>query len=222
MLGYIDVHTHKSSQPEDTFAIQNIIANKVIQMPENQPISIGLHPWYLEKNSLMADFELLKTATKSQKNVLSIGEIGLDRLCETNFELQIEMFERQILLAEQLNKPIIAHCVRAFSDIISIKKRLRPKVPIIIHGFNQKFQVLSELIRHEFYISIGAAILDISSNAFHLIDQIPKNLIFLETDESPEHISKIYEMASMRMQITENELIEQIKMNFERVFVNAL
>lgn len=217
MQKYIDIHTHNSKLQNDVTSLRNIIANQPFHVEQNINYSIGLHPWYLELASKESDLsDLMKIC--HLPDVKAVGEIGLDRLCETNFDLQIEMFERQLLLAEQLDKPVIIHCVRAFSDIISIKKRLKPKVPIIIHGFNQNKQVLSELIRHQFYVSIGPAVLDINSNAFFLLDQIPKEQLFFETDESDLHISKIYEMAALRLKIPEYELIKQVNLNFETVF----
>lgn len=217
MQKYIDIHTHNSKLQNDVTSLRNIIANQPFHVEQNINYSIGLHPWYLELSSKESDLsDLMKIC--HLPDVKAVGEIGLDRLCETNFDLQIEMFERQLLLAEQLDKPVIIHCVRAFSDIISIKKRLKPKVPIIIHGFNQNKQVLSELIRHQFYVSIGPAVLDINSNAFFLLDQIPKEQLFFETDESDLHISKIYEMAALRLKIPEYELIKQVNLNFETVF----
>jgi TatD DNase family protein len=214
---YIDIHTHNSKLQNDVTSLRNIIANQTFHVEQNINYSIGLHPWYLELSSKESDLsDLMKIC--HLPDVKAVGEIGLDRLCETNFDLQIEIFERQLLLAEQLNKPVIIHCVRAFSDIISIKKRLKPKMPIIIHGFNQNKQLLLELVRHKFYISIGSAVLDINSNAFFLLDQIPIEQLFFETDESDLHISKIYEMAALRLKIPEYELVKQINLNFERVF----
>jgi TatD DNase family protein len=216
---YIDIHTHNSKHQDNVISLRNIIANQPFHLEQNINYSIGLHPWYLELASKESDLTDLNIICQLP-NVKAVGEIGLDRLCETSFELQIEMFERQLLLAENLNKPVIIHCVKAISDLISIKKRLKPKVPMVIHGFNQNKQVLLELIRHQFYISIGSVVLDINSNAFFLLDQIPIEQLFFETDESDLHISKIYEMAAIRMKVPEYELVRQINLNFERVFKN--
>lgn len=217
MQNYIDIHSHNLEFQDNVTSIKNIIANQPFNIEQNHCYSIGLHPWYLNFDSKESDLENLSKVCRLHE-IKAIGEIGLDRLCETNFELQIEMFERQLLLAEQINKPVIIHCVRAFSEIISIKKRLKPKVPMIIHGFNQNKQVLSELLRHQFYISIGSTVMDINSNAFYLLDKIPKEQLFFETDDSKNHVSKIYEIAALRLKVPEYELIGQINFNFDIVF----
>jgi TatD DNase family protein len=45
-------------------------------------------------------------------------------------------FEKQLLLAQKYNKPVVIHCVAAFQEVD--KKRLKISVPMIIHGFSKK------------------------------------------------------------------------------------
>ncbi|MES2795172.1 MAG: TatD family hydrolase [Bacteroidota bacterium] len=217
MEDFIDIHTHQLSEKANALSIKNIIANQSIFPIKKGFYSMGLHPWYLNQENKLTDLEILEALAKN-KNVLAIGEIGLDKICKTDFDLQIEIFERQILIAEKLNKPIVIHCVKAFSELISIKKTLRPKVPMIVHGFNQNRQILDQLIAHQFYISLGSVILNEKSNAFKLIGYIPKNHLFLETDTSSISIIEIYNKSVEILQIADYELIDVMKSNFKKVF----
>jgi TatD DNase family protein len=217
MLKYIDIHTHKSGIDENVFALENITIDENFNLEIDHFYSIGLHPWYLEKEFKEQDFQDLEILSNSPQ-IIAIGEIGLDRMIETDFNLQIEMFERQLLLAEKVNKPVLIHCVKAFSEIISVKKRLKPRINMIIHGFNQNEQILVQLLKHNFFLSIGEAVLNPNSNAAMLIQQIPIECLFLETDDSNVSIKEIYQESAKILKISENELINQINQNFDRIF----
>ena len=126
MKDFIDIHTHRLSDEVNVLSIKNIISNQSNIPGRKDFYSIGLHPWYLNQENKLTDLEILESLVKN-KNVLAIGEIGLDRICKTDFNFQMEMFELQISIAEKFNKPIITHCVKAFSELMSIKKRLGAK-----------------------------------------------------------------------------------------------
>ncbi|MDZ7934269.1 MAG: TatD family hydrolase [Emticicia sp.] len=112
------------------------------------------------------------------------------RLKGSPLPLQEEIFIKQIRIAEEVKKPIIIHCVKCFNELISIKKIIRPKVPMIVHGFNNNLTIAQMLLERGFYISLGAAILQENSNAAQLLTQIPLEKLFLETDDAKRLIFK--------------------------------
>jgi Tat protein secretion system quality control protein TatD with DNase activity len=89
--------------------------------------------------------------------VVAIGECGLDRNIDLPLDIQTSIFKRHIELAETLQKPLVIHCVRAFSELIALKKNTKSTVPWIIHGFHKKEEVFQQLLKHDFYFSFGAA-----------------------------------------------------------------
>ncbi|MEA5260259.1 TatD family hydrolase [Arcicella aquatica] len=178
--------------------------------------SVGLHPWYIKQENIDKDFEELAQLAK-HPNVLAIGECGLDRLIDLNMNIQEEVFIRQIHLAETLQKPVIIHCVKAFSELIALKKRLKPKVPLIVHGFNNNPQICAQLVQHQFYISLGSALLNSQSNASKNISSIPIQQLFLETDDKICFISTIFAHASTYLTQPVEVLQEQILQNFKKV-----
>ena len=127
--------------------------------------SVGLHPWFLTKENFENDFRKITQLVDNQ-NIMAIGECGLDKLRGEDLAFQTVAFEAQIRLAESVSKPVLIHCVRAFNEVIAVKRRLNPTIPLIIHGFNKNVNVLNELLRHGFFISIGAAILTQNSKHF--------------------------------------------------------
>jgi TatD DNase family protein len=219
MPKFIDIHTHNTTPENNALKIINAPQSYDFSMQPSNLFSLGLHPWYLDKNTIKSDFEKLEQNTENQ-NIIMIGECGLDRNIDVDFEFQKEVFIRQIQLAERLQKPVIIHCVRAFPEIIAIKKKLTPSVPMIIHGFNNNSQICKQLIEHQFYISLGAALFNPNSNASKVIKMIPKEKLFLETDDKNCTISSIFALASAYSNAPIEILQEIIINNFNRIFSN--
>ena len=191
MIPFIDIHTHFENTDAAVIAVLNHTQKDVVgkfisrstQAGNKFPdyISVGLHPWFLTKDNFENDFEKLAQHIQNQA-VIALGECGLDRLKGENLAFQTMAFEAQIRLAESVQKPVIIHCVKAYNEIIALKKKLKPTIPLIIHGFNQNETILKDLVKNGFYISIGAAVSRADSNAAKYISQIPVNQLFLETE----------------------------------------
>ena len=94
------------------------------------------HPWYIDENRLENDMKTIEEKLQLSE-CLALGECGLDKRIEIPLNIQIEVFEKQIALAEKYQKPLVLHLVAAFDELIEIKKRLKINVPIIIHGFSK-------------------------------------------------------------------------------------
>lgn len=223
---FLNIHTHHFEPDEAIFQVQNLIIDSAIpdkvwikqlesSLP-NQYFSAGLHPWYLKEAQLEADLGLLKRILAHPK-VLFLGECGLDKICQTDWTFQINVFKTQIQIAEEFQKPMVIHCVRAFSEIIQIKKLLRPKLPWLIHGFNNNERILCQLIQHQLYISLGSALLQEKSNATRLITSIPIKQLFLETDDKNCTISSIFVAASKQLEVDVEYLQEKIYANFKQI-----
>ena len=171
----------------------------------------------MEELSIESQLESLKVNSKAQ-NVLAIGECGLDRNVAIDLAKQIQVFEAQIVIAESVQKPLIIHCVRCFSELISIKKRHKPSIPMIVHGYNNNLEILAQLLKNDFCISLGGALLRTNSNASKALDVIPNNRLFLETDDATICISSIYEAAAEQKGLPIEELKLLIYENFQTCF----
>ena len=212
MLPYIDIHTHQLQANENTFQLLNCIIGE--QEFSNQICSVGIHPWYVNEDR-DGQFGILKRHT-ADKNVLAIGECGLDKITDTTWQTQIEVFEKQILLAQELQKPLIIHCVRAYQEVFHILKEKQVTVPVIFHGFNKKLALAQSILQQGYYISLGSSILQ--GNQDDLIQSIDMDKIFLETDNKPTDVADIYSYFCRVRKISISDLQEQIVENFEQVF----
>ena len=204
MVSFLNIHTHKASQLPGTVSIQSLSLTDDIflAMPKSKAISIGLHPWYAKFENLDIQMKYL-TVLAAQENVKLIGECGLDKLRGDSLPNQLNILKRQVELAEKLNKPLILHCVKAFDELIALKKELKIKVPMIIHGFNKNEELGLQLINQGFWLSFGIAVLNENSSLLNLIQKTDH--FFLETDDSEASIEEIYQAvaAIKKCRITE-------------------
>ncbi|MET0570160.1 MAG: TatD family hydrolase [Pedobacter agri] len=215
-MDFLDIHTHKSAQQKGVESIQSLslTSDIFLAMPKTKPISIGLHPWYASIEKLEIQLKYLSVLAK-QTNVKLIGECGLDKLKGESLKNQILILEHQVALAERLNKPLILHCVRAFSELIELKGRLKVKVPMIIHGFNKNEELGKQLISKGFLLSFGTAILKENSGASKLLKSYDD--FFLETDDAETSIEEIYETAANLKKCSVDELKALIFANWNKL-----
>lgn len=223
MIPYIDIHTHFRTNVPDVISVLNLSQmddwteiSLASSDASEQYFSIGLHPWFLTSINAQQDFNNLKNSIENQR-IIALGECGLDRLKGESLEFQISLFEQQIRLAEVYQKPVIIHCVKAYNEVISIKKKLKPRIPLIIHGFNQNEQILKELLKNQFYISIGTHALMPNSNAFKALKLIPPTQLFLETDDKKEDIRNVYEQVAKILNMPIEDLKKIVLENFSRI-----
>jgi TatD DNase family protein len=210
---FFDVHTHGKSSTEPVFAI----ANKYPTDTDfKKPFSIGIHPWYIKP--LNAEKELLIIEEKLQhKNCFALGECGLDKVIETDFELQKIVFRKQLQLSEKYKKPVIIHCVKAFQEIIEIKKEIKPAQTWILHGFHKNLQVAESVLKNGILMSFGAAILH-SKKLQNIVSEIPLASILLETDASAVCIQDIYKRVAALKNIEVEMLQQKIEQNLKSIF----
>ena len=214
---YIDTHTHHLNHSDGVISVINYSPEKFNQDEHaDYLISLGIHPWHVEKKNADLNLELVKEFA-SKPNVMAIGEIGLDRAIKTPLSQQELFFTQQIEIAETYKKPIIIHAVRCFPELISIKKRVKASTPWLIHGFRNNLQIAQELLKHNCYISFGEALLFDRKNQDVFVD-IPMNRIFLETDESKHTIIEIYEKASSLKKMKLADFKIALLKNYNTVF----
>jgi TatD DNase family protein len=186
------------------------------QIPEN--CTIGIHPWqckHPDVNDWLKQMDFLV----QNPNVLAIGEIGLDRLRGGNLDLQTQIMLSQVEIAKNINKPIIIHCVRAWSELIkALSKPDFQTVKKAIHGFRGKADTAKQLINQNYYISFGSILVDPTPELAESLTKVPLNRLFFETDASEMPIGEVYSAASDILDISVKELLQQTEKNFAEFF----
>ena len=226
MESFINIHTHHiPTHDVDVWTNVNLQqdANTFLQpnsLDRNKgktTFSVGIHPWYLDAENYLHQIDKVSLLLK-EANCIAIGEAGLDKGIETNWELQKEVFIRQIELSEQHNLPMILHSVKSFHEIIQIKQQLKPQMPWIFHGFNHRKSFYDLLVQNGCVISIGTAILNPKSILNTYISAIDLNSIFLETDDSTISIKSVYDQIKFLKSIELESLISILQNNFNKTF----
>ncbi|MBK8806318.1 MAG: TatD family hydrolase [Bacteroidales bacterium] len=217
-MKFINIHTHKPRNSEHIVEVNNLFLQDVDSFPDRGLYSVGLHPWHIsnDEDSIREHFVNLEKLIV-QSRLLMVGECGLDRFHEIVINQQIPVFIEHLVLAQHYEKPVLIHSVKAVSDIISIRNKLRISVPFIFHGYNGNEEMTQQLMKNETYFSFGAALLTIKSLQ-DIFKEIPTNRIFLETDDSDIDIERIYEIAASILSISIEKLKVVINDNFTELF----
>ena len=225
MNPYVNIHTHYNNHIGDNefVEIQNIDVDNIVNVDVSHFYSIGIHPWNLKSQNLKISETQklgdLESQCLGDLNIKAIGECGLDRACDVDFEIQKEVFMKQIELSEQIAKPLIIHAVRTYPDIISIRKEIKAKQPWIIHGFQGGVQSAEQLLRHDgIYLSLGDVLFRNERRASELLNVIPLDRLFLETDVAERDIVEVYEKAASLSGIEMDKLRNDIFNNFVKIF----
>ena len=122
------------------------------------------------------------------------------------------VFEKQILLAEAMGKPLIIHCVKAFNELVELKRKFRPNVPWVVHGFRNNVNIARMLLREDIRLSIG------EKYQLPVLQEIPLEYLLTETDESRMPVRDIIKSIAEVRRVTAEELSMQIAENAGKIF----
>ncbi len=205
-MDFFDFHHHKKSINS---GIYNLDFEKT---PPDFYFSAGIHPQDIQLENIENQFNWLQSAIT--ENCFAIGECGLDGLISVDMKTQEEVFLRQIQLANEVKKPLIIHCVKKFYEVISFRKK--SEQAMVIHGFNKKQSVADDLLKNNFYLSFGKAVL------YHLslqdtLKTVPLDKLFLETDNDDFDIKDLYQKVSEIKKISIEQVQKQILENLDTI-----
>lgn len=148
---------------------------------ENVYATVGVHPHDVAKSNDKS-FDELKVLAQDPK-VVAYGEIGLDFFRNISpREKQIEMFARQLELANELNLPVIIHDRDAHEETLRMVKASGIRWGVF-HCFSGDWAMARTCIDLGFYISVpGVVTFDKSKVLHEVVRQAPLDSILLETD----------------------------------------
>lgn len=216
VIHYINIHTHHLSDQSNVYFVLSINPGEQTTNLDCLFYSMGIHPWNINSTDIASAIHKLDISA-SDSVVLAIGEIGLDRMIETPLSIQEDVFQKQLQIAEKYNKPVIIHCVKCFSELISIRKKTNTKLPWIIHGFVKNITIAEDLIESGCFISFGKALLT-NEKLQIIFKTLPMNRLFLETDDSDLEIEVLYKKAALIKDLKIEDLKKELFSNFTTCF----
>lgn len=205
---FTNSHTHISLSKESE------IKNVEIGESVNYFHSVGIHPW----KAAVLPIDKIAGVLRNSVNeyTLALGECGLDGIKGPEISVQISVFEKHIMLSEELKFPLIIHCVKAWNELYVLRKKYKPIQPWVFHGFS-KFGILSQVVRSGMMISLGAEIIHYPKQK-EIVRNIPNNQLLLETDNVQIEIKQVYECVAELKKISLQDLKNQVNTNFKNTF----
>lgn len=150
-----DQHTHNLNAAKGR-ALINLPMETLEGVPFNFRngchYSAGLLPLY--EGSWEKAFKVLATLAEHPQ-VIAIGECGFDKRSSMTIEMQTYWFERQLLLSEKQQKPVIIHCVHAWQQLLETHHRIPATVERIVHAFRGKPELARQLLNAGLTLSFG-------------------------------------------------------------------
>ncbi len=206
--------------------------NKIIELSktyENIYAMLGIYP--SEAKTYSDDVE--EFIIKNRKNIVAIGEIGLDYYWDKSFkEKQCEIFAKQIKLANKLNLPIVIHDRDAHKDTFDILSEFNSCSPILFHCFSGSVEFMQECTKKGWYIANGGVVT--FKNAVktkEVAQQVPLDKLVLETDSpyltpvpfrgkpnTPAFVKYVAEEIAKLRDMALEELTDITTQNAERFF----
>ena len=207
MIPFTDAHTHQNPCGSGVLALRNLAYPEECSHPSPDLLfSAGIHP----RDLLKLDFEPLESYLVTH-HCVAVGECGLDRMAEADFTSQEACFLRHAELAEKYSLPLIIHCVRAYPELIRLKKQCKSAVPWIVHGFRGNGETARELLKHGFTLSLSPVWV---RHAKTMYPEIVLAGFLLESDDSQEHLPELYALTARLAGI----LPEELKIRIYEIF----
>jgi TatD DNase family protein len=144
--------------------------------------AFGLHPLDIARRSpdWLAALRALLLDTGA-----AVGEIGLDHFVEPRDDADQEVvFEAQLRLAGELNRPVSIHCRRAWGRMIELLSAVgAPAAGIVFHSFSGAPELIESLGRHNAYFSFSGSITRTHNKRGRAAAQtVPWDRLLVETD----------------------------------------
>lgn len=140
----------------------------------------GVHPHEAEKCK-SGYLPVLKKLCMEKKCV-AVGEIGLDYHYDFSpRDIQKKIFEQQIVLASELDLPIIVHDREAHEDTMELLKKYKPKG--VVHCFSGSVEMAKEILKLGMYIGLGGAVtFKNARKPKEVAGIVPDDYLLIETD----------------------------------------
>ena len=144
-------------------------------------VALGLHPQLVaEREAEIGLFENLLPGARY------VGEVGLDASPRfyRSFDAQERVFERILrMCAEQGNKILTVHSVRAVSKVLQHLERALPadRGHVVLHWFTGSPSEAKRAVDRGYYFSVNSEMLK-SPKHCALVEQLPADRLLTETD----------------------------------------
>ena len=203
--------------------------------------ALGLHPEDV-KADWREQLATVEAAIRAHRDELvAIGEIGLDYYWDKTFkEEQKEVLRRQLLLARELNLPVILHNREATEDILTIVKEVGGRG--VFHCYSGSKETAAIILKMGFYLGIGGVLTFKNSKLSETLRELNQseiknqqseilNRLLLETDapymaptphrgerNESRFMALVAERLAQVLNVSVDEIIEATSANARQLF----
>lgn len=148
--------------------------------------AVGMHPWWVAEYGAgltEASFKQQLEVRLRQSRVVAVGECGLDGSLPIPLSEQLPIFEWQLQLAKDLQRPLILHGHKAHNELLRLLSRYRPPAGGVIHAFSGSVEQAQQYWRLGFYLGVGGTITyERARKTRRALQSMPLESLLLETD----------------------------------------
>ncbi len=200
--------------------------------------SFGIHPWFI--NSLTPQWK-----AQLEAYLLSVpsgvGEIGLDFVDKkVDRDRQVEVFEHQLALAIEMERPVNIHVRKAWDTLIHILKRFgNLRSPGLVHSYSGSADMIPVLEKFGLYISFSGSVTNLNSKkVLNSLKAVSNDRLVVETDtpdippyltekrskalNEPANLPDIAKIAARRLGMDPKLFLDQVYMNSLKLFDSIL
>jgi TatD DNase family protein len=210
-----------------------MIAEAVEMFPDNVFGLVGLHP-----SDVKEDYEAQLAELETHfgdRNIVGVGEIGLDYYHDRDFEQEQQIvFRRQLDWARDRRLPLSLHIRNGYSEAIPILDSYAAgSLRGVLHCFSGGIQEADWAARHGFAIGIGGIVTFKNSKLQELVPKVGLDHIVLETDapylaptphrgtpNESSYIPLIAQKIAEIMDVSVKEVMERTTENALNIFFN--
>lgn len=157
-------------------------AKTAVEYAEQYPFMYacaGFHPENLE--GMPEDYLTQLTELLRHPKVVALGEIGLDYHWDIPKDLQNRVFEEQLLLAKELDVPVVIHDREAHGDVMALVRKYQPRG--LMHCYSGSVEMLKEVMKLGMSISLGGTVTFKNARVpVEVAAAVPLDRLLLETD----------------------------------------
>ncbi|MBE6537458.1 MAG: TatD family deoxyribonuclease [Ruminococcaceae bacterium] len=152
---------------------------------ENMYTALGIHP---SDARFIDDFdtaleEIVEMIKDKESKCVALGEIGLDyHYPETDKEMQMALFRRQMKIADELSLPVVIHDRDSHEDVMTVIREF-PNVKGILHSFSGSAEMACELVKLGYTVSFsGTVTFKNARKPKEAAAAVPLERLLIETD----------------------------------------
>lgn len=195
----------------------------------------GIHPHEAEKYTPDVGVQICDHVKQHSDKVVAIGEIGLDYYYDhADRKVQQQVFERQLEIACELDKPIVVHTRDADEDtqaiLANFSSHLKRKG--VIHSFTSGLALAEYCLSEGFFLGFNGIItFNKADNVREILAATPIEQMVAETDSpyltpvpyrgkenGPKYLPFVVEKIAEVKEVPVEQLLPQLYQNSQRLF----